>query len=197
MASTSIQYAKSALIAHLEDALGYKPATPKDFIAMRELIFRRTHITVSDTTLRRIWGYNREQLKTRESTYSILARAVGFKDWDDFQQKAHLSDEKDTVASATVLTRYIDVKTMLQPGDIVKLFWHPGRRCTVRYVGKTMFEIIEAENTRLQIGDTFTCHLIVAGQPLFLSQLIRGNSQPMAYICGKMHGGIQFEFSPE
>lgn len=195
MESQNIHDAKQSLIARLELAIGYKLTTPRDFVAMREMIFRRTNQLISPTTLKRIWGYNNEPVDTRQSTYRILCETLGYKNWDYFC--AHLAEEgheNGEISSSPVLSRNIDVKTMLTAGDRIKLFWHPGRECLVRYMGEMHFEVEKSVNTRLRPGDTFSCNLIVAGQPLFLSQLISGDSRPVSYVCGKLKGGIQFEY---
>ena len=68
----------------IEEAVGRKMKTPKDFDFLSEQVFEKLHETVSATTLKRIWGYLPDSSKPRISTLDILALFVGEKDWDTF-----------------------------------------------------------------------------------------------------------------
>ena len=58
--------------------------TPKDFDFLSERIFEKVHLTVSPTTLKRMWGYLSEAVAPRISTLNILSQFVGFDDWESF-----------------------------------------------------------------------------------------------------------------
>ena len=79
----------TAAIANLrreiETAVNRRLATPKDFDVLREMIFSRLHILVSATTLKRIWGYIDDNVSTRRGTLDILARYVGYADFEAFE----------------------------------------------------------------------------------------------------------------
>ena len=183
----------TALRNQIEEAFGQKLTGPNSYEALQNFISRRTGQYVSTTTLKRIWGYIDEPLKTRETTLSLLAQSIGYTDWENFitRHETHIAEK--VVQSSPHFGRNIDVLKDLTVGDEVILYWHPGRECHVRYLGEMRFEVINSTKTRLKAGTTFVCHLILAGHPLYLSSVIMGASQPMAYICGKLHGGIQFE----
>lgn len=182
------------LTRQLEEMTGIKMQTPKDFDRLRVVIFNRTGELLSSTTLKRIWGYINEPLETRTSTLSILANALGYQDWETFEKSLGNPDEE--TPSTPVLGRKLSVMSELKAGDIVKLTWHPGRKCLVRYLGDGEFEVEESEKTRLQPGDTFFCHIVIAGHPLYLSELKQGGKEPTGYVCGRGSGGISFEVNP-
>ena len=181
------------LKSELEEAIGEEIKTPRQFEKLRELVYARTREYVSTTTLKRIWGYLNEPLKTREGTLTLLAQTLGFKSWDDFISLKNGSLQEHKLPSSPKFGRSITVATDLVAGDRIRLTWYPGRVCVVRYLGDMKFEVEESEKTRLKPGDTFCCHLILAGNPLYLSNLRHGNSPATAYMCGRIHGGIQFE----
>lgn len=181
------------LKAAFEETLGIRLLTPRHFDHLRQLVFTRTGEYLSSTTLKRIWGYVNEPTFTRITTLSILSRTLGYRDWDDFIQRNSTEQDKP---SSLKLVKNINVNTDLREGQLVTLFWFPNRICTVRYLGGISFEVVEAEYTQLRPGDRFECNLFLAGYPLYLSNLTRGNSKPAAYICGKLHGGIQFKIHP-
>lgn len=193
MESTKITENVDSLCHAVEVALGIKISGPKSFECLRTFIYNRTGQYIGLTTLKRIWKYIDATHKTRHDTLSILARAVGFADYDDFLKVNKHNSTETRISSSPKFGRSIDVINDLQEGDELKLYWHPERECHVKYLGNMQFEVLSSKNTRIKAGDTFFCHLILAGHPLYLSGLSRKNSAPMAYICGKLHGGIQFE----
>lgn len=71
----------------IEESVGRKMNTPKDFDFLAEQIFGKIHEKVSPTTLKRIWGYVSESSTPRLSTLDILAQFVDFKDWETFRQQ--------------------------------------------------------------------------------------------------------------
>ena len=177
----------------VEEAWGEKITGPKSFERLRTFLFNRTGQYIGMTTLKRIWMYIDSPHNPRLDTLSILARSIGYKDWHDFQQRNESEQPENEVASSPKFGRSIDVMKDLKPGNEIKLYWYPGRECHVRYLGEMLFEVIMSKNTRIKAGDSFLCHLILAGHPLYLSSLKQKNREPVSYICGKIHGGIQFE----
>lgn len=183
----------ASIVKAIEEAVGFKVETPKTFELLRQIIFQRTGEYISATTLKRIWGYLDEPLQTRHTTLSILARTIGYKEWDDFLHNRESGLPERKIPSTPSFGRSINVTADLQDGDRIKLYWNPGRECLIRYIGNMQFVVEESKKTRLKPGDTFFCHLIIAGHPLYLSNLVQGVSEPVAYVCGRIHGGIQYE----
>ena len=181
------------LRSEIETALRRKLCTPKDFEFLRERIYARLHILVSRTTLMRLWGYVEEDVTPRKGTLDILAQFLGYQDWDVYCQNSLLPKEQQ---SSPVMSRRLSVKNALKYGDKLRLTWQPKRMCDVEYIDDLTFRVVASENTRLQIGDTFQCSLIIEGEPLFLDNL-RQSAIPsvpsIAYVCGKK-SGVYYEF---
>ena len=86
----------------------------------------------------------------------------------------------------------------LQPGDRVEVTWLPNRRCVFRYEGDARFTVVEAEHSKLQVGDTFETAAFLIGQPMYLDNLCHADrssnaDQPptadgMSYVAGSKHG---------
>ena len=174
----------------IETAVNRRLATPKDFDALREMIFSRLHILVSATTLKRIWGYIDDNVSTRRGTLDILARYLGYADFEAFANGAAASGGE--LPSNPIMARRIDVDEQLQPGDLIRLTWQPGRLCDVEYRGERLFCVVASQNTRLCAGNTFKCSLMIEDEPLYIDSLIADGSAPVAYVCGK-RSGIRFE----
>lgn len=180
---------KDRLCRAVEDTLHQKILTPKNFQFLREQIYARLHLLISTTTLKRVWGYLQSESEPSQSTLDTLARFVGYADFQHFCQHASQEDED---SSNLVMGRHIDVQESLNIDDRLTLYWLPNRICELRYMGNLKFMVTGSENTRLHKGDTFCCHLMIEGEPLYLSQLSQGSNAPANYVCGKQ-GGIRFE----
>lgn len=175
----------------VEQAMGRRLQTPKDFDLLSERVYARVGEMLSLNTLRRVWGKLDEERTPRLSTLSILARFIGFADFEAFVDKAFTGGEGGQ-PSSPFLGRRLSVLNGLTRGDRLQLTWHPDRVCDVEYNGSQHFRVIHAENTRLQVGDTFLCGIIIEGEQLYLDQLQHGDNPPSTYICGKI-GGVRFE----
>ena len=180
---------KQRLCSEIETALGRRIQTPKDFQYLSERIYSRLHVMVSATTLKRLWGYLADDVEPRRATLGILARFLGYRDWEDYC--AHSAALPET-QSSPVMSRRLSVAAELRAGDCVRLAWLPDRVCEVEYLGDSRFRVVSSANTRLRTGDTFECCLMVDGEPLYIDNLRQGDAAPVAYVCGK-RSGIRFE----
>ncbi len=178
------------LCKDIETALNQRMQTPKEFEYLRERIYARLHILVSRTTLMRIWGYLDEGVTPRASTLDILAEFLGYQGWEEYQQNALLPKEQQ---SSPVLNRRLSVAKSLARGDCLRLTWQPDRVCDIEYMGDMTFRVISSCNTRLRVGDTFQCSLIIEGEPLYLDNLKQDDAPAIAYVCGKK-SGVMYEF---
>lgn len=180
---------KTGLCEHIEVALGRKMNTPKDFDFLRECVFLRLNVWVSTTTLKRIWGYLKDDVQPRQGTLDILARFIGFEGYENF---LHSMAEGVVLQSSPVMSRRISVQDDLKEGDRLRLFWQPNRICELLYLGNLDFKVLSSSNTRLQTEDTFKCSLVIEGEPLYLDHLVQGGQPPTAYVCGKK-SGVRYE----
>ena len=126
-----------------------------------------------------------KQQFTLKSWSRIACRYAGYRDWDDFYHNL-----SNTAASQIFDSHYIDSDT-LQPGARLTLRWRPGRVVTLEYHGDNEYVVVESQNSKLAVGDTFKCQGFIPGQPLIINGLMhQGIDHPINYICGKQ-GGIE------
>lgn len=180
---------KEQLKSDIEQAVGRPLKTPKDFEMLRERIYGRLGILVSPTTLKRLWGYLRENVTARTGTLDILSRFLGYTDWNHYQTSSRQTKYKE---SDPVLSRRVSVEDDLKPGDRLLLTWFPDRECEIELIEASTFRVKRSVNTRIKEGDTFKCSLIIEGEPLYIGNLIHNGSEPIAYVCGKKEG-IRYE----
>jgi len=181
----------NSLCQAVEQAIGRRLHTPKDFDLLSERIYACVGEMVSRNTLRRVWGKMDDERKPHFSTLSFLARFIGYADYESFAGGGDI-DEGKGPSSLPFLGRRLSVLDGLTRGDRLRLTWNPGRVCDVEYNGSQHFRVIYTEKTKLQPGDTFLCGIIIEGEPLYLDQLQHGDNPPTTYICGKL-GGVRFE----
>lgn len=75
------------LLGQVEEKVGRKMKTPRDFDFLAEQIFETMHKSISVSTLKRVWGYVPANGITRESTLDLLAQFAGFASFPQFCQQ--------------------------------------------------------------------------------------------------------------
>ena len=118
------------LLSAIEQEVGKKVATPKDFEWLADKVETRTKEHLSESTLMRLWGY-RTGVSTRQSTLDILSRFLGYADYVTFCQWS-VGDKE--MQSDEVVARHLYTEE-LKVGAQLVLTWYPDRRCVVRLLG--------------------------------------------------------------
>lgn len=157
--------------------------SPRDFEFLSEQIQLTTNEYLSPTTLKRLFGYIPQTAQPRITTLSILARFLGFNGWQDYVDHQYV--ESDFVSTTKILT------SELQPGQKIIMAWNPDRECIIEYIGNNRFVVLHAINAKMQVGDQFTSHQFVVGQPFnainYVSVRI-DNLQQDTYVAGVKSG---------
>lgn len=176
---------RQILCNEIERMVGHQISTSKEFDELSELILKHTKVRLSPTTLKRIWGYLRnEEVEPRMLTLSTLARFVGYKSYDAFTKSA---DNNSEIQSGKALSRYI-TSDDIDVNDTLRLSWRPDRVLTIQHKGNGHFIVVEAVNTKLSVGDTFSCHLFIEHEPLFIDNLVHNGNTPVCYVIGRNDG---------
>lgn len=161
-----------------------------DFTSLYYQILHRTDHTVSLSTLKRLYGYIDGYDRVRESTLNVLSRFVGYADWHTFI--ADYCNVEDNQTSNLVLASSLSV-TQLVEGDKVAVEWNPNRRLVLHYLGGDLFEVIEAQNSKIVCGDRFRCGSFIIGHPLYVSDYLHANNPPTPFVAGKKGGLTKIE----
>lgn len=85
----------------IEQDIGRKMQTPKDFEFLSACIFQRLQQTVSVSTLKRLWGYTSSYATTRTTTLDVLARFVGYDNFEHFKQEVDNQSNQNTLNNST------------------------------------------------------------------------------------------------
>lgn len=168
--------------------LGFIPSTPAEFKDLSLLILKKTQSTISTSSIKRLWGYVQYTSFPSRSTLNTLARFNDFKDWETFLNEVPYHDSKDS--SSGFLDNSLVNANTLNIDDEIIIKWDNEKSCTLEYISYLRFRVIEANNIKLQPGDTCTLHSVCVGLPLFISNIQRESVIIPAYI-GAKKGGVR------
>lgn len=175
------------LMQEVENVIGHRLTEAGDFEQLSHLLLSHTRERLSPTTLKRLWGYlSNEKVTTRRHTLDVLSRFVGYRSYEDLCN--HISDAKEVQSGIRTEERITTEKMRL--GQKLIITWRPDRRIVVRHLGGSRFEIMDAENTKLCVGDTFRCHLMIQHEPLYIDDLVHQGMPPVAYVAGQRDGVV-------
>ena len=168
----------------IEKAVDRQMCTPLDFEWLQVEIENKLHEHLSSTTLKRLWGYVSGADTTRRTTLCILSQFLGYKDWEDYLLGLSLRSDVESQVFVGEGVHVVD----LEVGDKVMVSWQPNRRAVLRYEGKSWFEVIEAENAKIHVGDRCTCAFFIKGQPMYLDELVQNGEEAVSYVAGSRGG---------
>lgn len=168
----------------VEESADHRIETSNDFIFLSGEIQGRLNENLSVSTLKRLWGYVDGYASVRPSTLDILARFVGFPDWETF-----VSDycEVEGVQSSHRVKSETLYAENLPVGTQVEFFWNPNRRCVAAFQGDQRFVVLTSENAKLKQGDVFLCDRFTLHEPLFV-HIPEPNGENALFVMGKKGG---------
>ena len=168
----------------VESSIPRKIKTPSDFTYLSGVIYERCRETISESTLKRIWGYIDGYDTVRFHTLSILARFVGYNDWDDFVNSEDPNEQSEEILQKCIHSRNLKV------GERVYFAWNPNRECISEYLGDNTYRILDCKNSKLQTNSTFISLFFIEGQQLYLDDLTVDGQTYAMFIAGK-NGGLK------
>ena len=142
------------------------------------------HIGVN--TMKRLLGFIADEREPRISTLDIIARYLGYDDWEALR----LMDANSSNSSFDDRDEYL--ACYLEIGQRVLVSYPPNRTLTIENQGDNHFIVLESENSKLLKGDQLTLTHLVRGYPLLVADVMREGSSLGAFTAGKSQG-IDFE----
>lgn len=180
----------------IEEATGRKMENNKDFEWLAKEIEGKLQTIIGLNTLKRMWGYYSDTpINTRQATLNVLSQFIGYENYQTFCLS--LNPKWKSPQSNYILSNRLNVNDLEIEDAMIHLSWLPDRKLLIKHLGRCKFVVVEVENSKLSVGDTFECHLIIEGEPLYLGNLVHINKDgstmgPLAYVAGK-DGGVRFQ----
>lgn len=114
----------------VEKKYGGKIDTPRDFTALSKQIEVATGHKISDSTLKRLWGYVKNEHNPTKFTLNILSIYTGYKNYDEFNRRM----ERDII---TINEKDIHI------GDVISVLFDEGEYLKLEYRGDKKFLFID------------------------------------------------------
>lgn len=177
----------------VEGRMGKRLYGHGDFKELAERMYQESRNMISSTTLKRLWGYLKQESPTPQTrTLNVLAAFVGFTDW---QQYCNYQEHKNNYSSEFV-KHHTQHCFLMQPGEKIQISWYPERELVLRHEGDgDLFTVVTSVNSKLEPGMTLHCETFTEKEPLLLKNVKGGSlTESCDYICGKV-GGITYEIA--
>lgn len=176
----------------VEQKLGRTFKSPVDFDYLSRKIKESSNEDISTSTLMRLWKYVHTKSQPRKSTLSVLCRYLGYPDWETYCAMLLRNRMSDSDFLTSKYIRSCD----LALGDIIEVEWNPDRRMRMAYRGDNHFVVVEVENSRLHINDTFAAVSFCLNSPLYIHDLVHDGEKLPGYVAGKESGIISLVLIP-
>ena len=170
----------------IEKRLGRNLTSPRDFEYLSEKL-AKSGTRISGTTLKRIWGYNRDisdNYRPYKYTLVSLVNFLGFQTIEDYIKNYNsLEEQSAEYIGETVTTDDI------MPGSIVELSWAPDRMCSLICIENGVFKVVHSEHGRLYPGDVVRFLSLTQNAPLYFNEVTRfGTNEKFVYTAGQRTG---------
>ena len=168
------------LLGEVSRQFGRPVSVSSDFEHLALDVESRTGEAISESTLKRLWGYVNLNPKPRASTLDILSRYAGRSNFRRLCME--LQETSDFFAAEAIRS------SDLEEGAVVILGWMPDRRVELRYLGADRYEVRDSGTSKLRAGDSFETSEFLLGHPLYLASVERGGALLPAYVAGRSQG---------
>lgn len=168
----------------IEDKFDHSFKSATDFDRLAALIKSHANDTLNTSTLKRIWGYSKTASTPRRTTLTILAKVLGFRDWESYVDKKKAELRIESGFTPDFIVNIADI----EPGDLISFRWNPNRIITLQCIDKQMFRVLEQKNSSLRPGDQFRILYMREGYPIYCENVIRNDRNLGNYIAGEETG---------
>lgn len=175
------------LLSLVEQKYSKNLCTTTDFEEFSLYLQRQLGNSISSSTLKRLWGYVNDNHVPRAGTLDILARYLDYTSFSAFCKDLKC---RNASSSSFISAKQLQIQTMC-PGDEVEIGWSPNRYVRLLYQGDAKFEVIEADQTKLQRGDQFEAVGFIMGYPLQIAYVLRDGVKTPPFVAG-YNGGLTF-----
>ena len=137
-------------------------------------------------TLKRLLGFINDEREARISTLDVIARYLGFENWEVLSIYDNRSNSSFDSSSEEIRVSDLPI------GQHIQISYLPDRQIELEYLGSNLFRVRKSINSKLMTDDETTITHIVEGYPLLVSEVIRNGKSLGSFTAGKAQG-IRFK----
>lgn len=146
----------------------------------------REHIGLN--TMKRLLGFLDEDRTPRESTLDVIARYLGYDNW---QMVSDMEQERFSSAFGSSNDE-LDMER-LSAGSRVHFTCNPEREVIIRYLGNHKFVVERSVNSKLRQGDQLEIWHMIRRYPLHITSVVRRGEHLGPFTAGKVGGLTSLE----
>ena len=170
------------IIEMLKRKSGNDLRLPSDCEYLSLDIESKTGVHIGATTLKRLLGFAQDERTPHASTLDTIAQYLGYAHWDELQ-------EIDDGGNSDFDTPEGELRSAdLQAGQQVEFTYLPDRKVRLRYLGDNRYEVVESQNSKLQVGDEAKIINFVLHHPLLATNVCRAGRPMGAFTAGRISG---------
>lgn len=174
------------IVELLKQKCGNPLRLPSDVERLTLDIESATGEHVGTNTMKRLLGLINDERTPRTSTLDVIARYLGYVNWDVLQQLEAKSNSAFGDTDNHINTEEMPI------GQMLRISYQPNRQLIIKHQGGTEFLITASINSKLHVGDIITLAHVVDGYPLLVTDVIRDGESLGAFTAGKVQG-IHYE----
>lgn len=169
-------------LKEIELKFGQEIRYPADCEALSGHISMITKERVSTSTLKRLLGFVKGTKEPRLFTLDVLAKYLGYENWDFYIEKFSNTDNSEFLN-----IEQVDVST-IEVNDIVSFSYDPNRDVILKYLGNFIFEVDASQNSKLQKYDKLKVLHFVKHYPLLINSVVRDEKDMGQFKAAKVSG---------
>lgn len=168
----------------VEATFGRTPGSPTDFNNLSYQIQNTTNNKIGVSTLKRFWGYVKSDFNATYTTLSLLARYVGYRDWDSFRTQYKGEEDSDFSSARLIIAANLNLNS------IIHAEWGSEKSLRLKKIRQpNCFEVMESDNIKLSPHDIIHIDTLICGEKFIASDCSRRGASLGTYI-GARNGGI-------
>lgn len=152
---------------------------------LRNDIEARIGEALSLNTIKRLTGILPYNCEPREVTLDIIARYLGYRDYNQLQLAI-----QNKISDFNTLSSFIDLKS--QPlGKEIVIKWNPRRILNIRHLGQGVYRVEQSINSKLLTGDELKLSQIAEGFPFIVKEVVR-EGRPIGNYTAAQTEGVSY-----
>ena len=175
---------KKEIIRLLKESVNVPLKKSVDFEILAQAIKDKTGEGLGTNTLKRICGYKTRQVEPRHSTMDVIARYLGFSDYDNFLME--IGEDADISMFSPI--KLIE-STQLVKGTRIKVNYEPNREFELEYAEDGRFVVIDIKGSRnIHVGDVMKITQLAIGHRFVAAHVWRDGKDLGVYEAAKENG---------